>query len=500
MPPARAPRADAIVPATVSLAPLDPIGAFDGRVFVHNTVLFTRALRAAGLPTDLAGALDFARALALVDLAERDQVRAAGAAIFCRRRADIEPYDSVFDAFWRRHAVSIRPPGLAEAGQAQDGGREAAGAEGGSRGGPVEPVITDRPVRAEPGGEAAAEPERGPRWVVSPRSFSVEEALRHRAFGRMSPGELRDAERLIDGLRPVLATRRTRRYKTGRRGRAPAPRAMLRRNLANGGDLLTWTWRRRVRRPRSIVLVCDVSGSMDIHARLLVRFAQALARTAGVRTEAFVFGTRLTRITREVRGRDPDAALRKVGAAVSDWAGGTRIGDSLREFNLRWARRVLRSSAVVLVVSDGWDRGDPALVGSEVARLQRSCHRLIWLNPLSGADAPVPATAAMAAALPYVDDYLPARDLASLTRLGELLGGLGLGSAGRPPRTGRPATWPVEGEPRSGHPRRARRAPGGSPRSAAPRVAVAPGMVGVGEPPAGEPRRLPRGRGEDERR
>jgi uncharacterized protein len=476
------------VPASIRFSPIDPVGAFDGRVFVHNAVLFTRALRAAGLPTDLGGALDFARALTLVELADRGQVRAAGAAIFCRRRADIEPYDRVFDAFWRRHAVAIHPPAGPEAVAPQTGEQVADAAGDGQPGRAVLPATPDGPIRALPAGglDADAEPEHGPRWIVSPRSFSIEESLRHRAFGRMSAAELRDTERLIDGLRPALATRRTRRYTVGRRGPAPAPRTMLRRNLATGGDLLAWAWRRRVRRPRSLVLICDVSGSMDVHARLLVRFAQAVARTSGVRTEAFVFGTRLTRITRQLRGRDPDAALDRVGATVSDWAGGTRIGDSLREFNLRWARRVLRSSAVVLVVSDGWDRGDPRLVGGEVARLQRSCHRLIWLNPLSVADGSAPTTAAMAAARPFVDDYLPVRDLASLARLGELLGGLGLGSAGRPARTGRPRTWSPGG--RAGG--RATSEARTTTHAAAPRVVRPPDPVGQGEPRPASPRQL----------
>ena len=475
------------MPAEVRLAAVDVAGAFDGRVFVHNTILFTRALRAAGVATDLSGALDFSRALALVELADRDQVRAAGAAIFCRRRADLEPYDRVFDAFWRRHAVAIGRPadGWSRPELRAEEGPDAGGGEQPGEAAP--PGVHDRPQRAEPG---AGEGEPGPRWVVAPRSFSTEEALRHRAFERMSPYELRDAGRLIDGLRPSLATRRTRRFEVHPRGRAPAPRTMLRRNLAAGGDLVRWAWRRRVRRPRALVLVCDISGSMEVHARLLLRFAQALSRTAGVRTEAFVFGTRLTRITRQLRGRDPDAALSRVGATVPDWGGGTRIGDSLREFNLRWARRVLRSSAVVIVVSDGWDRGDPALVGTEVARLQRSCHRLVWLNPLAGADARVPATAAMAAACRSIDDYLPVTDLASLAQLGELLGGLGLGSAGRPPRTGRPRVWPVASDR---HRRRATASP------AAPLVARPPAQIGLAEPGPAEPRPLGRDGREDGR-
>jgi uncharacterized protein with von Willebrand factor type A (vWA) domain len=195
---------------------------------------------------------------------------------------------------------------------------------------------------------------------------------------------------------------------------------MLRRNLATGGDPVTWLWRRRLTEPRSLVLLCDVSGSMERHARLLLRFSHALARSE-IRTEAFVFGTRLTRITPQMRHRDPDEALRRVSSAVGDWSGGTRIGGAFREFNQRWARRVLRTSGIVIVVSDGWDRGDASVVGTETARLRRNCHRLIWLNPLAGSAGYRPLAAGMAAAYPHLDVFLPAHDLASLDQLARLL-------------------------------------------------------------------------------
>jgi hypothetical protein len=236
----------------------------------------------------------------------------------------------------------------------------------------------------------------------------------------MSDAELREAERLIDRLVVRVPRRRTRRWEVHPRGTVLAPRPMLRRNLATGGDPVTWLWRRRGSRPRSIVLICDVSGSMERHSRLLLRFCHALSRT-DVPTEAFCFGTRLTRITPHLRGRDPDRAIARVSAVVGDWSGGTRIGASFREFNQRWARRTLRSSGIVLVVSDGWDRGDPREVGIETARLRRRCHRLIWLNPLAGAAGYRPIAAGMAAAYPHLDVFLPAHDLASLERLATAL-------------------------------------------------------------------------------
>jgi uncharacterized protein with von Willebrand factor type A (vWA) domain len=260
--------------------------------------------------------------------------------------------------------------------------------------------------------------------MIAPDAFSASEILRHRDFDRMTAAELRDAERLVDLLAPRLEKRRTRRYELHHHGRLLAPRAMFRRNLATGGQLTDWVWRRHVRRPRPLVVLCDISGSMERHSRLLLRFVQALSASSEVRTESFVFGTRLTRVTRLLRDRDRDRALGRVAQTVTDWAGGTRIGESFREFNLRWARRTLRSSAVVIVVSDGWDRGDPALVATETARLRRQCHRLVWLNPLAGTPGYQPLAAGMRAAYPYIDDFLPAGTVASLERLGEILAGV----------------------------------------------------------------------------
>jgi uncharacterized protein with von Willebrand factor type A (vWA) domain len=191
-------------------------------------------------------------------------------------------------------------------------------------------------------------------------------------------------------------------------------------------------------RPRAITVICDISGSMERHSRLLMRFAMALHRMSNVRTEAFVFGTHLSRVTHELAGRDPDVALDRVSAAVSDWSGGTRIGASLEQFNRDWARRTLRSSGVVIVVSDGWDRGDPALVRREMARLQRSCHRLIWLDPLAGTEYYQPLAGGMAAAYPFIDDLVAVHDLASLFSLGELLAEMAEHRSRRPDRNGVP--------------------------------------------------------------
>src|SRR5258706_9808373 len=397
----------------------------DGRRLLAESVGFGRALRAAGIATDLGASVDFARALTLIDMGERDTVRAAGQAVYVRRRDDREIYDRVFARWWRRRGRKrpgtdgpMAPAGDEEMAEADDGVASPAGEEGslGDDSNAIDgipmPIAADEDDDSEIDGIIAA-----------PTAYSSAELLRHRDFDRMTGAELRDAERLVDLLEPRLEMRRTRRYELHHHGRLLAPRTMLRRNLATGGQFTEWVWRRPTKRPRQIVVLCDISGSMERHSRLLLRFVQALSAASSVKTESFVFGTRLTRVTRLLRDRDRDRALARVADSVNDWAGGTRIGESFRDFNLHWARRTLRTSGVVIVVSDGWDRGDPALVASETARLRRNCHRLVWLNPLAGTPGYEPLAGGMRAAMPYVDDLVPARTVASLERLGEILSG-----------------------------------------------------------------------------
>lgn len=399
--------------------------SIDGRRLLDQSVRFGRALRVEGLAIDLGAAIDFARALSLVEIGDREQVRGAGAAVFVRRRDEREIYDRVFDRFWRSRGFNV-PAEFGPGAQPRDGvpaqdsdGRET---EAGDSRLTASEDVRGTPIAA-PGDEDVDEDGEIEGAIIAPDAFSATELLRHRDFDRMTPAELRDAERLVDLLEPKLERRRTRRYELNHHGRLLAPRAMFRRNLATGGQLTEWIWRRTVTRPRPLVVLCDISGSMERHSRLLLRFIQALAASSAVRTESFVFGTRLTRVTRLLKDRDRDRALTRVAEAVNDWAGGTRIGESFRDFNLRWARRTLRSSGVVIVVSDGWDRGDPALVATETARLRRNCHRLVWLNPLAGTPGYQPLAAGMKAAFPYIDDFLPAGTVASLERLGEILAG-----------------------------------------------------------------------------
>ena len=415
-----------------------PFGAeVDGRRLLAESVGFARALRAARLSIDLGASMDFARALMLVEIGDREQVHGAGAAIFVRRRDDRATYDAVFDRWWRRRGsragADFGAPPLRRQDDADQPEPDQAGAmqpEAGQESMAARPEQRGIPIPAE--GEDAADDEAAIEGlVISPDAYSQGEVLRHREFDRMTPAELREAERLVDALIPRLERRRTRRYELHSHGRRLAPRAMFRRNLGTGGQLLTWVWRRPIREPRSLVVLCDISGSMERHSRLLLRFVQALSAASEVKTESFVFGTRLTRVTRLMRDRDRDRALARVSESVNDWAGGTRIGESFRTFNQHWARRSLRTSGVVIVVSDGWDRGDPTLVATETARLRRNCHRLIWLNPLAGTPGYQPLAGGMRAAYPYIDDFLPAGTVASLERLGEILGGVRAGDTRR---------------------------------------------------------------------
>jgi uncharacterized protein with von Willebrand factor type A (vWA) domain len=402
----------------------------DGRRLLNEAVGFGRALRAAGLHIDLGAAVDYARALPLVDMGDREQVRAAGEAVFVRRRDDRPTYDAVFDRWWRQRsrrqgdfqAPPLRSPSSDEAMEGEESTGQAEPHPGEQR---VEASPDERGIPIPSAGDEDADDDSDIEGVVvAPDAYSRGEMLRHREFDRMTASELREAERLVDLLIPRLERRRTRRYELHSHGRRLAPRAMFRRNLGTGGQLMNWVWRRQIKEPRSLVVICDISGSMERHSRLLLRFVQALSAASEVRTESFVFGTRLTRVTRLLRDRDRDRALARVAEAVNDWAGGTRIGESFRSFNQGWARRTLRTSGVVIVVSDGWDRGDPALVAAETARLRRNCHRLIWLNPLAGTPGYQPLAGGMRAAYPYIDDFLPAGTVASLERLGEILGGV----------------------------------------------------------------------------
>jgi uncharacterized protein with von Willebrand factor type A (vWA) domain len=271
------------------------------------------------------------------------------------------------------------------------------------------------------GGQPSSDEE--PPLIEATRTFSKQEVLRRKDFAELTAEELDAIKRMMAELVWQLGERRVRRQRPGN-GQQPDLRRTLRRNLRYGGEILEWARRKPKVRPRPLVIIADISGSMERYTRLLLHFIYSLAEGLDQQVEAFVFSTRLTRITRPLRGRDVDRALQDVSHLVADWSGGTRIGEAIKTFNYDWARRVLGRGAVVLLISDGWDRGDIDLLGKEMARLQRSCHRLIWLNPLLGSPSYEPLTRGMQAALPYIDDFLPVHNLTSLEDLAEHLAGL----------------------------------------------------------------------------
>ena len=362
---------------------------------VDNVVLFGRTLRRAGLSVDADQTRRFADVLALLGFDRRGDVKAARRAVFVRRREERAVYDAAFDLFWRRSTALGAASGDLPRLRQQQGPRADVSL------GPEAPPGVDVTDAVDDTARLGA---------------SVRERLRTADFAELTPAEQREAAAMLAALRPRLPRRPSRRHRPGRRGPRLAARLMLRTSLATGGEPLAWRFWRRRTRPRPIALVCDISGSMERYSRFLLRFAHALARS-GAAVEVFVFGTRLTRITRELRLRDPDAALARVAAKVVDWSGGTRIGASLRELNRRWVRRTIRSGAIVMIVSDGWERDEPARLGREMATLRRSCHRVVWLDPLAGRPGFEPATQGLVAALPHVDELVACANVASLEEL-----------------------------------------------------------------------------------
>jgi uncharacterized protein with von Willebrand factor type A (vWA) domain len=389
-----------------------------------NLLTFGRRLREAGLPVGSGQILSLLEATAAIDVFRHEDVYHAARATVVTRPEQIPVFDMQFSLFWRE-LLGARPapldpfapenvpgePPLPEASKKKTEQRHT-----------PEGTENERDVFHVSEGEeqqdiAEEDFEASPDDIML---FSAREMLRRKDFSQCSAEEIAEARRIIEGMTWKLGTRRTRRRQRAPHGRFIDARATLRGSLRHGGIPLELRRQKRKIKTRPLVVICDISGSMDRYARLLLRFVHALGQGLE-NTEVFVFGTRLTRITRELRKRDVDTAISQVVGSVEDWSGGTRIGEAIKTFNFKWARRVLRSGATVVVISDGWDRGDPALLGREMARLQRSCRRLIWLNPLLGAPGYQPLTQGMRAALPFIDEFLPIHNLQSLEALANLL-------------------------------------------------------------------------------
>jgi len=374
-----------------------------------NVLLFGRVLRGAGLHAPPSRLADFARALRHVSIGRRSDFYHAARSLFVRRREEIVIFDEAFEVFWRKPAEGATSLDLRAMGERRRLKR---------------PRLDPAAQPAGPNdfaGEGERREDGRPLSAGLVRTWSAREVLRHKDFGQMTAAEREEVKELLAREAVlVLRERRARRLARSRRG-LPDLRRTLRRSLVNGGEVLSWERQFPRTKPRRLVVLGDVSGSMEPYTRMLLLFLYGLAASERRNVEVFLFATRLTRVTRELGGGDAEQALAAVSRAVPDWSGGTRIGEAIRTFNFIWGRRVLKSDAVVLVVSDGWDRGDPDLLAREMARLQRSCHRLIWLNPLLASPRYEPLARGMKAARPHIDDFLSAHSLASLHELARRL-------------------------------------------------------------------------------
>ncbi len=374
---------------------------------LRNLVLFARLLRSVGVPASPDQLVDLVRVLPYLDLRRKDEFRDASRATLVTSRDQAEVFDRAFDLFW--HAWSTEEREMPEAGEAEK----------------APPPKDQQERRDESSDEETPEepPEEEPSEEPEPdplMSYSALEVLREKDFAGLSEEELHSVTDLIHNIRWRPDLRRSRRRRPASHGTRLDLGRALRSGLRYGGEMIELAWQRPKIKRRPVVVLCDVSGSMALYSRVLLQFLYAI--TNGLAdVETFAFGTRLTRVTRQLHRTDIDQALHEAAAAVNDWGGGTRIGESLKTFNFDWARRVLGHGPTVLIISDGWDRGDLDLLRSEICRLQLSCRRLIWLNPLIGAPGYKPLVLGIQTVLPYVDDFLPVHNLTSLERLVEIL-------------------------------------------------------------------------------
>ena len=366
-----------------------------GGALLENLLLFGRLCKGLGMALTPDRMVEAAHGLALIDLGYKADFHDALLAMMVTRQSDLWRFEMAFRAFWQpplpaEMQSEINPPPLEW--------RSARGQ-----------AISAAEVTAIPDAESA---ERQISVMPTP---STQDALRTKNFADMTPNEIAAAKLMMKRLPWSPGLRRTRRLEAGK-GTALDMRRAFRHNLRYAGEMIALPTRRPKIKPRPLVVLCDISGSMERYSRLLLHFLHTLAGSLR-QVEVFVFSTSLQRITRSLRHKSVDVALRDVGMSVNQWGGGTRIDAALHSFNYRWSRRVLGHGAVVLLITDGWDRGDSAQLRHEVAHLQQSCYRLVWLNPLLGDSRYQPLTEGAQAMLPWVDDFLPVHNLASLDAL-----------------------------------------------------------------------------------
>ena len=391
----------------------------DGRgALALNIMHFARALRAAGLPIGPGAALDAIAAVEVAGVRNRDDFRAALEAVLVKKREHAPVFDEAFRIFWRRRGFLEQLIALMSPVDQPAGG---AGAE------------VEKPAAAAARVAEALmgkrESEREESSVVHDQSFTVSEAelLQRKDFAQMSAKEIADAIRAIAALDLAGDERRMRRFSPDHRGARIDLRRTLRQSMRGGGRLIDLARVSPQTRKPPIVILCDISGSMNEYTRLFLHFFHALTEKRG-RVHTFLFGTRLTNVTRALRHKDPDEALAQCSGEVLDWSGGTRIGQCLRQFNRDWSRRVLGQGATVLLFTDGLEREGVTELSREMERLHKSARRVVWLNPLLRFDRFEPRAQGVRAILPHVDEFRPVHNLASVAALVDALsrGGVGL--------------------------------------------------------------------------
>ncbi len=374
-----------------------------------NVMHFARLLRRAGLPVGPAETLAGQQALSLVDLGNRAEARTALRTAMLHRHEHQDVFDQAFNLFWRDPTAAEQAVAMTL----------------------LEAQKEKRQDRAPPGSRRVAEAMAKPREAKSRSedeppvqdavlTVSDHERLQRMDFEAMSAEEIAEAKREIRRLLLPLDLRRTRRLRADPLGPVTDLRRTIRQSLRQGGEILTIARNRQVTRPPPLVVLCDISGSMSRYSQILLHFLHAVTNDRD-RVHVFLFGTRLSNVTRQLRHRDPEAAFQMVSHVVPDWSGGTRIGDALETFNRLWARRVLAQGAIVLLITDGLDRDGARGLAENMDRLHRSCRRLIWLNPLLRWAGFEPKSQGIRAMLPYVDDFRPVHNLASLRGLVDLL-------------------------------------------------------------------------------
>lgn len=388
-------------------------GEAEGGRFALNVVEFARALRATGLPVGPGRVLEALRAIEAAGIGSREDLYWTLHAVFVNRRDQRELFDQCFHIFWRdpkllERLMHLMLPTLRhdQPGEEEELSRRVA-----------EALTPEK----QPGqGETPEDEKEEQIELDAVLTYSAKELLQEKDFEEMSADELADAKREIERLRLPIVALPTRRFQGHPHGRRIDLRRTLRQSMRGGGAIIDLARKKRVRRHPPLVILCDISGSMSRYSRMLLLFMHALTGDRD-RVHSFVFGTRLTNITRYLRNKDVDIALDRVGEVVKDWAGGTRIGHCLERFNRDWSRRVLGQGAVVMLITDGLDRDAGDGLEQEMERLHKSCRRLIWLNPLLRYDGFQPISSGARAMVAHVDDFRTVHNLSSLRDLAEAL-------------------------------------------------------------------------------